>query len=189
MARLYVVNATGQHRVVNYRTEFTVDDEGRRTTERNRPYKHIEVKARSQIQFGGDLNIKQVHTLIAQLEKTCSAVPMKDISTAKARGVVRMIWNVDAPVPLTVLKDVIQHNIEILMAEGEDRRRRFAMGANFHMGNLSDPTTDTVRDTSVEFESVDTTEDNDLVSPTLKEGLRISKAPRPRGGGARKKAA
>ena len=53
MARLYVANCTGQHRIVNYRLDFTVDDQGRRTSERLVPYKSQQVPARQQMMFGG----------------------------------------------------------------------------------------------------------------------------------------
>ena len=191
MARLFVVNCTAQDRIVHYRTEseFTVDEEGRRTSERMRPYRTLPIAARKQIQFGGNLSIKQIHTIIAQLERTCGAVPVKDITTAKAKGVVQMIWNVDQPVPLAVLKDVVLHNISTLSEQGEERRRRLAIAANFNMAGLSDPATDTVRDTSVEFESIDTTEDPDLPAPSLAEGIKIAKGRAPRGGSRAKKAA
>lgn len=182
MARLFVVNATGQNMIVNYRTEFDVDGGGRRTTERNRPYRSITIAARQQVPFGGELSVAAVHAIVSQIEKSCCAVSIKEIRTAKAKGVVRMIWSLDVPIPVAVLKDVVQHNLGVMTEDGEERRRRLALGANFTMGNLSDPRTDTVRSTDVEFESVEQTEDNDLSSPSLVEGFKIAKPePKPRG--------
>lgn len=181
MARLFVVNTTGQDRIINYRTEFTVDDEGRRTTERLRPYKSVTLRARTQMPLGGDMSLDAARKVIETLEKTCGAVPVTDISRAKARGPVKMIWNLDTPVPVAVLKDVVHHNIRALTDLGEERRRRLAIGANFTMGSLSDPTKDTIRSTEVEFESVGGTEDSDLISPSLTEGFKVAKTTAPRG--------
>jgi len=179
MAKLFVVNATGQDMVVNFRTEFTVNDRGERTTERNRPYKSITVPARKQVLFGGDLVIEHIHKIIRQIERSCNAVPMQEIRTAKARGPVRMIYNIDREIPRAILKDVVQHNLAALTELGEERRRRLAVGASFTMGQLSDPTA-TVANTEVEFESVGDTSDSDLASSSLAEGFTEAKPSRSR---------
>lgn len=178
MARLYVVNATGQHRSINFRTEFTVDGEGRRTTERNRPYKTITVPARTQVPFGGDMPIAQISTVIKQLEATCGAVPDTDIQKAKAKGVVKLVYRVDSPVPQTILKDVVLHNLNLLTEQGEERRRRLAIGATLQLQTVQDPLgqLDGMRNVEVEFESVGDTEDSDLTSSSLAQGFKSANA-------------
>lgn len=193
MARLYVVNATGQNRIVNFRTEFTVDDEGRRTTERNRPYKNVQIPARTQVPFGGEMPIAHVHQIIKQLEATCGAVPDVDIQRAKAKGLVKLVYKVDAPVPRAILKDVVLHNLALLTEQGEDRRKRLALGATLQLQGVQDPlgSIDGVRNVEVEFESVGDTEDSDLTTPALAQGFKVAdradtKAARSRGRGRAK---
>lgn len=172
MARLYLVNCTGQNRVVNYRFDFTVDDQGRRTSERLYPYKSISIRARQQIQFGGDLFPGQVQELVPQLERTCGAVNVNDVKTAKRMGVVKMIWSEDKPVPLSVLKDVVAHNMGLLSDQGARRRQQLALAADMTLTNLI---TRPAPKMEMEFESAD----QDEYTPQLAEGLRVSRASPP----------
>lgn len=183
MARLYVVNATGQNRIINFRTEFTIDGEGRRTTERNRPYKSVTIPARTQVPFGGDMPISHVKEIIKQLEATCGAVPDVDIQKAKAEGLVKLVYRIDTPIPRAILKDVVDHNLAFLTEQGEDRRRRLAIGATLQLQTVQDPLgqADNVRNVEVEFESVGDTEDTDLVSASLAQGFKVKNAPKSSG--------
>lgn len=172
MSRLYVVNCTGQNRIVNYRLDYTVDDQGRRTSERLVPYKSITVPARAQVPFGGDLHITQVQDIVQQLEKTCGAVEVSNVRTAKRMGVVKMIWSLDKPVTISVLKDVVSHNTITLSDQGAARRRQLALVADAQLGRLIDG--DPVK-LEMEFEQME--EDEDLPG-RLTEGLRVQRDPR-----------
>lgn len=187
MARLYVVNCTGQNRIVNYRLDYTVDEQGRRTSERLVPYKSITIPARVQMPFGGDLFPGQLEQIVQQLEQTCGAVNVSEVRTAKARGVVKMIWSEGKPVPVAVLKDVVQHNMGRLAEIGEERRRSLAMVADVQLSNLIDRPAPKLE---MEFEQVE--EDPDLPAARLEEGLRISRPaandPAPKRGRSRKAA-
>lgn len=171
MSRLYVVNCTGQHRIVNYRLDYTVDDQGRRTSERLMPYKSITIPARQQAPFGGDLHISQVEDIVQQLESTCGAVNVNDIRTAKAKGPVKMIWSLDKPVTVAVLKDVVQHNMGALTEQGANRRRQLALVADAQLSQLVER--EPVK-MEVEFEQME--EDADLPG-RLAEGLRMGRRP------------
>lgn len=173
MARLYVVNCTGQNRIVNYRLDYTVDDQGRRTSERLVPFKSITIPARAQVPFGGDLHPLQISDIVGQLERTCGAVHVDDVRTAKKMGVVKMIWSQDKAVSFAVLKDVVDHNINRLSEQGAERRRTLALVADQQLTNLVDRPLPKLE---MEFEQVE--EDPDLPG-RLTEGLRVNHKPAP----------
>lgn len=174
MARLYVVNCTGQNRAVNYRLDFTVDDDGRRTSERLVPYKTINVPARQQIPFAGELHPLQISEIVQQLEKTCNAVHLDQIRTAKARGVVKMLWSQDKPIPVTILRDVVRHNTNILSEQGAERRRRLAVAANLQMSEILERSPTKFE---MEFEQNEQGDDSLPTPEILEEGLRVENAP------------
>jgi len=167
MSKLYVVNATGQNRQIYYRLDFTVDDQGRRTDTRLVPPKMITIPARQQMQFGGELHPQELHEIIQQLEATCGAVSTEEIRTAKARGVVKLVWSQDRPVPRPILEDVVNHNVGILSDQGAERRRSLAVAADAGLTQLVERPLPKLE---MEFEQVE--EDADLPG-MLKEGLRI----------------
>lgn len=186
MARLYVVNCTGQQRVVNYRLDFTVDDMGRRTSERMVPYRTMTIPPRAQVQFGGDFHPMQIQEIIGQLEATCGAVPVSDVKTAKRMGVVKMIWSEDKPVPRPILEDVVHHNVQLLSEQGAERRRMLALAADQQMNQLIEGG---IPKLEMEFESVG----DDPESSSLEEGLRVKRTapttPRSRGSKGSRRAA
>ena len=169
MARLFVVNCTGQNRLVNYRLDFTVDDSGRRTSEKLVPYKSQTVPARMQMPFGGDMHPMQIAEIVQQLERTCGAVHVDQVRTAKKIGVVKMIWSQDKQVSLAVLKDVVLHNMGLLSDQGAERRKTLALVADQQLTNLIDKAPGKME---LEFEQVG--EDEDLMDPRhLEEGIRV----------------
>jgi len=167
MSKLYVVNATGQQRLINYRMDYTVDDQGRRTSERLVPYRTQLIPARQQMQFGGDWAPIQIEDIIQQLEATCGAVHSHEIKHAKTLGVVKLVWQLDKPISQAILKDVVDHNVELLSGQGEIRRRQLALAADATLGQLigAEPAK-----MEMEFEQVE--EDPDLPG-RLTEGLRV----------------
>lgn len=169
MARLFVVNCTGQNRVVNYRLDYATDDMGNIVRKGHVPYKSVSVPARMQMQFGGELAPQQVSEIVGQLEETCGAVHLDQIRTAKATGVVKMLWSQDKPVPRPILEDVVAHNMGLLTEQGAERRRNLALSANTHLNQLMDTPLPRLE---MEFEAAE--EDPDMVSPDLREGLRIN---------------
>lgn len=180
--RLYIVNCTGQNREINYRLDYTVDDMGRRTSERMVPYKKQTVPARQQLQFGGDMVPQQIEEMVSQLE-ALGACPAHEIKTAKAKGPVKLVYQLDKPVSLPILKDVFSHNIEQLSDEGAKRRERLALAADITLGNMLDKTPAKFE---MEFEQVES--DDDLPG-RLEEGLRVRRddtpAPKKRAGARR----
>lgn len=185
MSKLYVVNATGQNRSVNYRLDYTVDDQGRRTSERLVPYKTQSIRAREQVQFGTDWHPLQVQSIIAQLEETCGAHHVDAIRTAKRMGVVKMVWSLDKPVSAAVLRDVVDHNMGVLSTQGEQRRRNLAIAADLNLQTILNAEPQKLE---MEFEGVD----NDADAPKLTEGFRVKRdvaAPKPKPSRARRAAA
>ncbi len=167
MSKLYVVNCTGQQRQINYRMDYTVDDQGRRTDSRLMPYRSQLVPARQQMQLGGDWYPGQIEDIVQQLEATCGAVNAFEIKKAKTLGVVKLVWQLDRPVAQAVLKDVVDHNVELLSDQGAARRRQLALAADTTLGQLigADPTK-----MELEFEQV---EDEADFGARLTEGLRV----------------
>lgn len=169
MARLYVVNCTGQNRIINYRLDFTVDDQGRRTSERMVPYKSQLIPARVQVPFGGDMHPLQISEIVSQIEMTCGAVNANEVKTAKRLGVVKLIWQEDRPVSRPICEDVIAHNMGLLSDQGEERRERLALVADQQLTNLLDKAPAKME---LEFEQVE--EDSDLpTSRRLEQGFKV----------------
>jgi hypothetical protein len=168
--RLYVANCTGQNRQINYRLDFTVDDQGRRTSERLVPYKSQLIPARQQMPFAGDLHPLQISEIVEQLESTCGAVASTEVKTAKRMGVVKLIWQTDKPITRAVLADVVDHNMGLLSDQGAARRRNLALVADQQLTGLIEKTPAKME---LEFEQVE--EDPDLPG-RLTEGLRVRHA-------------
>jgi hypothetical protein len=169
--RIYVVNATGQNKVFNYRLDYLVDEEGRKIVGTAKPYRTLTVPARQQIQLGGDWDPIQAQTIIEQLEEAAvGGVHVNNVRTAKKMGLVRLVWNEDKAINRAICDDVFHHNVSYLSSEGERRRR--------HMALANSVTADTANDRessafSVEVETVE--EGTDSVSPSLNAGYRVNK--------------
>ena len=179
MARLYVLNALGQNRIVNYRTDYTVDDQGRRTSERLMPYKSIHLPARMQIPFGGDWSPMQMQEIIQQLEQSCGAVHSSSVKTAKKMGKVEMVWQEDRPISKAICDDVRDHNVGYLTADGAERRRRMALVADVTL--LDAALQDGMRAPGkfeVEFEQTPETETEEAPG-RLEAGIRVARRPAP----------
>lgn len=178
MSKLYLCNATAQNWEVYFRFDFTVDDTGRKLNERNVPPKKIMLHAQQQMQFGGELFPSQVQELVSQLEANCGAVHSSEIRTAKAKGLVKMVWQLDTPIKRPVLEDVVEHNMGYLSADGAARRQRLALASNANLMHLVDTPPPSV---TFEFEQMAEDPDTpaDVERSFLAEGLRINQAQQP----------
>lgn len=183
--RIYVLNATGQNQVFNYRFDFLVDDEGRKLVGTPKPYRTLEIPARTQVQLGGDWNPVQAQELIQQLENCAvGGVHASNIKTAKAEGQVRLVWSQDKIIPRAICDDVFQHNIQYLAGEGERRRQQMALAnsatTDAAIGEVS-------TGFAIEVETVEASADS--VSPRLEAGYRVNKQKGPGKPPAKRKAA
>jgi hypothetical protein len=177
MARLFVVNCTAQIRQVFYRLDFSVDDKGNRIDGRTQPPKYLEILPGQQVQFGGDLFPTQIEQIVQQLEFGAGAVPMSEIRTAKAKGVVKLVWNQDQPVPRAVCEDVKGHNMGILTDMGTKRRQNLAIVSDYGLREIADQNGNGQSAAfEMEFESVGQ-EDPGMTAPRLEEGLRVKRGP------------
>jgi hypothetical protein len=167
MARLYVVNATGQNLIVNYRLDFTIDDLGRRTSEKLVPYKFLQIPARQQVPFGGDWHPIQIAEIVQQLEKAYGAAHVSNVKTAKLRGRVKIVWSQDQKVSHAICNDVYHHNLGFLTDQGEERRRNLAVLADMQLTDLIDKTPPKME---LEFEGVEDDEDGPA---RLTEGIIV----------------
>ncbi len=184
--RIYVLNATGQNQVFNYRFDFLVDDEGRKMVGTAKPYRTLEIPARTQVQLGGDWNPVQAQELIQQLEQPAvGGVHVQAVKTAKTQGQVRIVWSQDKIIPRAICDDVFHHNIQYLAGEGERRRQQMALAnsvtTDAAIGEIS-------TGFAIEMETVEASADS--VSPRLEAGYRVNKqGGKPAGKPPRRKAA
>ena len=174
--RIYVLNATGQVQIFNYRLDFMVDGEGNRMPGTAKPYRSLPIPARTQIQLGGDWNPVQGSEIVQQLEAAAvGGVHIQNVKTAKAEGQVRLVWQQDKAIPRAICDDVFHHNVQYLSQEGERRRRQMAlansMSADAAVGEQSNAF-------AVEVETID--EASDSVDPSLSAGYRVSKRATPK---------
>lgn len=177
MARIYIANPTNQVKQINYRLDYTVDEHGNRTSQRLLPYKSETIPAGRQLPVGGDLHISQIEEIVKQLSQY-GLVAMLEMKTAKARGKVNLIFNLDRPVPSAIMRDAQDHNIGVMNDEGSERRRLAAIAGNDALsGVVSGQGVPDVKDPKkyeVEYEQVG--EDENYPDANLAEGLRVVRA-------------
>ena len=177
MSRLFVVNCTAQNRQVYYRLDFAVDSNGNRMDAKMLPPKFLEIAAGQQVQFGGELFPGQAEQLIHQLEFSAGAVGLEEVRTAKAKGVVKLLWSLDKPVPRVICEDVKAHNMGMLTDLGFERRRNLAIVSDYGLREIaSEMGNSQSAGLEMEFESVGES-DPEMTAPKLEEGLRIKPAP------------
>jgi len=173
--RIYVLNATGQNQVFNYRFDFLVHGDGRKMIGTAKPYRSLQVPARTQVQLGGDWDPVQAQELVQQLEASAvGGVHVQNAKTAKAKGLVRLVWSQDKTIPRAICDDVYQHNLAYLAGDGERRRQQMALA--------NSATTDAAigeiaSGFAIEMETVE--ESSDSASPRLDRGYRVNKQARP----------
>ena len=178
--RLYVVNCTAQMRQVYYRTEYSLDTAGNRINGQHIPPRFLDIPAGAQIPFGPDLNIEQMQKIIAQLESGAGAVSVDEIKTAKARGVVKLIWSLDRPVPRAICKDVQAHNMGRLSQIGEVRRKNFAINADYGLRLISESLGNPDQEPGFETEVHSFgKEDPEMTAPKIDEEIRVVKEGKP----------
>jgi hypothetical protein len=185
MGKIYVVNCTAQYVELNYRPEFSLDNKGNRIDGRNiQAIKHP-LQPGQQVVLSRDFTTYQASAVIDQLENF-GAAHVNDVRTAKAKGLVRLVYSLDAPVPLPVCKDVADHNQGYLTDDGRERRKRLAVAIDHNMRRLSSIATDGEVDapkTDVTFELVDSVDES---VGDFEEGYKVADSPRSRGRGRSK---
>ena len=174
--RIYVLNATGQNQIFNYRLDYMVDDKGNRMPGTAKPYRSLSIPARQQIPLGGDWNPIQAQEIIQQLEnEAVGGVHLMAIKTAKARGQVRLVWQQDKAIPRAICDDVFHHNVGYLSTEGERRRKQMALGNN---ATADAAIGEEASSFAIEVETIEPASDS--VDPSLSAGYRVSKAASPK---------
>lgn len=184
--RIFVLNATGQNQMFNYRLDYLVDDKGNRTQGTARPYRSLPIPARTQIQLGGDWDPVQASEIIQQMERAAvGGVHVSAIKTAKANGQVRLVWSQDKQIPRAICDDVYHHNVHYLSSEGERRRKVMALANN---ATADAAIGENASSFSIEVETID--QASDSVDPSLSAGYRVQRqAPAPAAPKRRRKAA
>lgn len=172
--RIYIANPTNQPKTVNYRLDYTVDEHGNRTSQRLLPYRTENIPAGRQVPVGGDLFISQIEEIVKQLAPY-GLVAQLEMKTAKARGKVALIFNLDKPVPAAIMKDAQDHNAGVLNTQGADRRRLAAVASNDSLANAVSgqgiPDIKEPKKFEVEFEQM--TADENYPDANLADGLKV----------------
>jgi hypothetical protein len=105
-----------------YRLEFNEKGQERRDA----PCQQ-DVPARKQVQFGGDMTLDQLETVVGQLTRYgmigCVDVP-------RLRAIAPLVFNVDKPVPREIMERVRDISSAIKIEQGRLRRQKAAISVN-----------------------------------------------------------
>lgn len=191
MARIYVMNCTNQPKQLMWRQYFTLDDRGMRNTQNIDAPRMQTIPAGRQEPVGGDLSHEQIGLLIKQLSRY-GLTHVSEARTAKMRGLVPMLYDLDKQVARNVGQDMVAHNQGVLILQGADRRRQAAIAID---SQLAQAVEHDIPKLEVEFEQLENNEEVTGNKPVA-DGIIIDKSatapPRSssrRGSSARKKAA
>lgn len=174
MAKLYVANPTRQRQVVCYRLDFNREGE-REELRRFRPARQQDIEPGRQMPLGNDMHQAQITDIVEQLARY-GMIGVVDVPRMSGR--VTYVYNIDKPVPAEVLRKVIAHNEQVMIADGRDRRMRAAVATNeivqstvanhFAQQGIDQKPTDR---TAVTFEQQEQSERGEK---TIAEGYRVT---------------
>jgi len=172
MTSLYVANCTRQKQQVHYRLDFDAD---RNANFRAPTFREIDPG--QQIVLERDRPIDTITHIEEQL-RVYGMKAVADIPRLENR-VAPLVFNVDKAVPRKLISDVMAHNEGIKLFEGKNRRQKAAVATNeivdkvVHDQLMRDQAPPdlipNLEQSTVEFEQVDTTEENQV---RLAEGIR-----------------
>lgn len=188
MSKLYVLNPTNQRQQVYYRIDFALDEKGNRIEGRKLPPKYQIIEPGHQVQFGPEFMPTEVGDVIQQIEESNNAVCVDHIKTAKAKGVVRLVWALDTHITRPICEDVMAHNMDRLSDIGAKRRRAMAINTDYALREIfNDPQNELNGQQIGLVMEVESTgqEDPNYTAPRLAEGLKIqtpADAPEPQRG-------
>ncbi len=175
MSKMYIANCTRQHTRVMYRLDYTSQGE-LNPNRTGQLAKHQDIPAGQQRPVGGDLHIRQIEDIEAQLRPygLLGTVDLKH----RLEGRVTWLYSIDIPVSEDDIRYAMDHNNGTLTAEGRQRRLQAAVGADAAIVNQAQ---EHPLNMSVEYEELDT-EDRTGNGPLLAEGVKVDRsAPGPKG--------
>ena len=122
MPKLYVANATPQVHAFTY--VVPDDDDGRqfRWQPRVQP-----IAAGGQIPVAGNLNIKQIDSIVAH-HRRYGMVEISEIDRTKPFA--GLCYSVDKPIPAARIHQLMNHNLDILDLRGRKMREEAAIAVN-----------------------------------------------------------
>lgn len=123
--RLFIANCTRQTQRIYYRLDFNQD--GVRMDQSGVMARHQDVPAGRQEPIGGDLHKSQIDSIVDQL-RVYGLAGVIDVEGLNWRA--PYVFNVDAPVPQSVIEKVYFANQGILLIEGRARREAAAIAAS-----------------------------------------------------------
>ncbi len=176
MTAIYIANPTNQRQIVSYRLDY--NKAGELNENRNfQPAKQQEVPPGGQVRLGaGDFHLTQVNDIVEQLTPY-GLIAVKELGRLPAGKKIPYVFNIDLVVPPEAIRRVQQHNANVMVAEGRDRRQNAAVATNeivqqtvqqqfIEQGIPAQPA-DT---TAVTFEQL---EQSELGESTIAEGFEI----------------
>lgn len=181
--KLYIANCTRQNQELYYRLDL--DDEGARETQ-FRPANKQPIAPGRQVLVGGKAFLMtQVESIIKQLSVHGMIAVME---VPRARNKAPYVFNIEKPVPESIIRDVMDINAGVLTVDGQVRRKQAAVAVNdlvsstineqFAAHGIPKEAKQTV---DVEFEQLEQSEAGER---RIEEGYRVREgAPEKRGRG------
>jgi hypothetical protein len=132
--RLYVTNVTPQFQNFCYRLDFVPP--GQKADKGDQQgFKRVRFSRGQQLPVGPDLPLEQLKPLIRQLEKL-GAIYEIEVPRGLRNMVHPFVFNLDKNVSKRKAQDVVQHNREVRLGIGKDRRKTAAVAANVAISNM-----------------------------------------------------
>lgn len=185
MAKLHMANPTRQEQVICYRLDF-YNDGTRMEADRSRfqPAKQQMIPPGRQVVIGGDFHPNQITDIVDQL-KPYGLIGETNVDQFISSGdpkVVPYIFNIDRPVSLRAIKDIIDHNSAVLSRDGQQRRAKAAVASNELVQNavanqFAEAGIDQTPSDKIEF-GFEQLEQSEAGEKTIAEGYRIAPDPK-----------
>src|ERR1700680_4580579 len=186
MSRLCIANPTLQHQIICYRLDYSKEGE-LNANSKYQPARQQDCAPGRQVLIGGDFHPMQIKEIVEQLT-TFGLIKIEDV-TRLGRMPVTYIASVDKAVPAAVIQMVRDHNSQLRVEEGHERRKKAAVASeqivqNTVANQLADFGIEAQPErTTVAFEQLDQSEAGEK---RIEEGYKIEHNDRSGKGGANK---
>lgn len=191
MSRLYIANVTRQEHIVCYRLDIDKDGQMKDSNRRFQMPKQQAVPAGRQVLIGGDMHIGQVTDIVDQLA-AYGMIGVVDVARLDGR-VHPLVYNIDKPVPSSVMEKVRDSNAILLTRQGGDLRKKAAVATN---ETVQKAVRDTAMQQGVDITPTDSTDvtfeqdvQTEMGEKRIEEGFHVVPAPNAKPPSRRRKAA
>lgn len=185
MARLFAANPTRFRSILMFRLDFNRDGIVDGIYKMKAPLQCV-IEPGAQVQVGGDMHANQIQSIMDQLTPT-GAIGIEQLSRLPNHKI-STILSVDKAISPAAIREVFDHNRDLLMNQGKERRQKAAIAAN----NMIDAAAEAgqVKAFDLEIERVDDGGEQLPKGSMEGEGFRVRKEkadkPSRRSGGRRR---